>query len=299
MSLTRKGPGLLLRDLTRGGDADLSAAIAAIDALQADILLLTDIDYDQGLAALQALNARLDRPYPVLFARRPNTGMPTGRDMDGNGALSEPRDAQGYGWYGGEGGMAILSRLSLRPLPDATDLLWQDLPETLMPPDDPGRDVQRLSSAAHWIVQAGTGAQALTLMAFHATPPVFDGPEDRNGRRNHDEIAFWGHLLAGRLAIPPPTGPFVIFGNANLDPKRGAGRRGAIADLLADPRLVDPHPGQASAHWPDTLGPLRLSYVLPSRDLRLSDAGTDAPGPETGRHGAVWIDIALPAAQDG
>ena len=23
------------------------------------------------------------------------------------------------------------------------------------------------------------------------TPPAFDGEEDRNGRRNHDEIRFW------------------------------------------------------------------------------------------------------------
>jgi len=22
-------------------------------------------------------------------------------------------------------------------------------------------------------------------------PPTFDGPEDRNGKRNHDEIRFW------------------------------------------------------------------------------------------------------------
>ncbi|QFS84612.1 hypothetical protein FIU97_17780 [Roseivivax sp. THAF40] len=292
--LTRKGPGLLLRDLMRAEDADLAAAIAEIDALDADILLLTDIDYDQGLAALSALNDRLAVPYPELFARLPNTGMRTGRDMDGNGALAEPRDAQGYGWYAGEGGMAVLSRWPLRLIADASDMLWEAVPESRMPEDDPGRGVQRLSSAGHWLLEAGQGDGGITLMAFHATPPIFDGPEDRNGLRNHDEIAFWGYLLDGRLAIPPPTGPFVIFGDANLDPARGEGRRAAIRSLLDHPRLTDPHPGAASALWPETLGALRLSYVLPSRDLELTEAGTRTPGAATGPHGAVWIDIARP-----
>ncbi|SIS53222.1 Endonuclease/Exonuclease/phosphatase family protein [Roseivivax lentus] len=278
----------------RAEDADLAAALAGIEALDADILLLTDIDYDHGLAALSALNDRLAEPYPHLFARLPNTGMPTGRDLDGNGALAEPRDAQGYGWYGGEGGMAVLSRLPLSLIWEGSAMLWQDVPDTRMPPDDPGRGIQRLSTAAHWMLRAGDGAEALTLMMFHATPPVFDGPEDRNGARNHDEIMLWRHLLDGRLPVAPPEGRFVVLGHANLDPVRGAGRRQAISALLDDPRLRDPHPGAPTSLWPETLGALRLSYVLPSRDLVLQGAGLRPPAEATGPHGAVWIDVAPP-----
>jgi len=32
------------------------------------------------------------------------------------------------------------------------------------------------------------GGQVIHILASHPTPPVFDGVEDRNGRRNHDEI---------------------------------------------------------------------------------------------------------------
>ena len=41
----------------------------------------------------------------------------------------------------------------------------------------------------------------LHLLAHHPTPPVFDGPEDRNGRRNHDEAALWTAWLDGAQEI--------------------------------------------------------------------------------------------------
>ncbi|MCE0506400.1 endonuclease/exonuclease/phosphatase family protein [Roseivivax sp. GX 12232] len=296
--LTRKGPGLLLRDLLRGEAPDLAAITQGIAALDADVLLLTDVDYDHGLRALTALNDSLARPYPHLFALRPNTGMPTGRDLDGNGALGEPRDAQGYGWFAGEGGMALLSRLPPGPARDLSGLLWEDLPGTLMTPEDPGAGVQRLSSTGHWVVPlALPGGGTLTLLGFHATPPVFDGPEDRNGRRNHDELALWLRLLEGALEEPPPEGPVVLIGNANLDPARGEGRHEAIRALLTHPRLVDPLPGQPTALWQGGPGPLRVSYVLPDARLSLLRAGLGPILPDAGPHRAVWVSLRSPGPE--
>jgi hypothetical protein len=223
--------------------------------------------------------------------------------------------------------MAILSRLPVDTgaVRDFSGLLWADLPGTLIG-DDPARDVQRLSTTAHWevpvILSDGT---RLRILAWYATPPVFDGPEDRNGRRNHDETALWTALFDGRLGLPPPEGPFVIAGGANLDPLDGDGRGAAMQALLSHPRVSDPRPGSAegaartagdggvnltqrgdpaldTADWPDTPGEpgnLRVDYVLPSSDLRILGAGVLWPPKDSGlRHGLVWVDIDTEGAGD-
>lgn len=310
----------MLRDIV--SDAPQVVALrAVIGAAGADVLVLGDMDYDAQGAALDALNAGLATPYPHAQALQGNAGIDTGLDLDGDGRLGRPRDMQAYGRFAGQSGLGILSRMPIGGVVSLNALLWQDLPGSLMSASERGAagDVQRLSSGGHWIVplQPAVGP-ALTLMVFHATPPVFDGPEDRNGRRNADEIALWQRLLDGALEQPAPSAPFVIAGTANIDPADGEGRRNAIADLLADPRLIDPRPaspggaaagrdGQTGDPALDTVdwdepapGNLRVDYVLPSADLRLDRAGV--LWPEEGadlaervvaasRHRLVWIDI--------
>ena len=105
--LSAPGPGLLLYDLRKKDiPPQRVAALQAIAALDADVLVLTSIDYDLSGEALAALATLLDTagaPYPHRLALRPNTGVPTGRDLDGNGQLGEPRDAQGWGGQGPRG----------------------------------------------------------------------------------------------------------------------------------------------------------------------------------------------------
>lgn len=193
---------MLAQALIRGRDAQGLAAVQVIAALDADVLLLTGIDYDHDLVALSLMQDRLaqaGKPYAHLFALRPNTGLRDGLDRDGDGRLGEPEDAQGWGRFSGEGGMAILSRFPVDQagVRDFSGFLWADLPGNLIPPGTPDtiRAVQRLASTGHWDVPVITPTGPLHLLAFHATPPVFDGPEDRNGRRNHDEAVFWLRLL--------------------------------------------------------------------------------------------------------
>jgi hypothetical protein len=216
--------------------------------------------------------------------------MPTGRDLDGDGRFGQPRDAQGFGYFAGQGGMAILSRLPImdQRVQDFSDLLWRDLPGSQIAQNDPGHDIQRLSSSGHWLVPLiRTSGAELTITAFHATPPVFDGPEDRNGRHNADELRFWSLLLDGTFGQPPKD--LVLMGNANLDPTGGDGLRDAIKTLLADPRLQDPLPNQPTSDWPD-IGALRVSYILPAAHLRVTGAGmSDSTGP----HRLIWVDLAL------
>ena len=333
--LTRKGPGLLLRDILKGEDEQVSASIAVIAATSPDILLLTGFDFDAGNAALGAFAEALveaGAPYPHLFSLRPNSGMATGLDMDGNGRTGEPRDAQGYGRFAGHGGMALLSRFPVveEEVQDFSGLIWKDLPGAALPqvggapfPSAQALDIQRLSTTGHWVIPLRwPGRDPLTLLAFSATPPIFDGPEDRNGLRNADEIRLWQLFLDGALGTAPPERAFVILGNANLDPRDGDGQAEAIASLLEDPRLSDPRPASVggaaeadpehygdaaldTADWRATAeggpGNLRVDYVLPSADLSVADAGVHWPSDGAAldmarvasRHRLVWIDLVV------
>jgi hypothetical protein len=321
VGLDRKGPGLLVKDLSEG-HPQVDAVVQVLVALRADVILLTSVDYDRGGVALGLLSDRLRTAgldYPHHLAFRPNTGAQTGFDLDGNGRTGDPRDAQGFGLYSGQGGMALLSMLppDTANARDFSAFLWRDLPGGLG--DDPPdlAAVQRLATTGFWDVPITTASGPLHLLAWHATPPVFDGPDDRNGRRNHDEAAFWRLYLDGQLPDRPAEAPFVLLGDANLDPVDGDGRREGIAGLLAHARLQDPRPagthgrtepGTAGDPALDTalyddLGGLRLDYVLPDAALTVEQAGVlwpDAGDPlwkdltAASHHFPVWVDITLP-----
>lgn len=278
-----------------------------------DIVVLQDIDYDGGGALVDALADGLAGAgirFQHRFALRPNAGLPSGADLDGDGRLGQPRDAQGYGRFAGAGGMAILSRhpIVAEEARDFSGLLWRDLPGAIPPPMSQAvASVQRLSSVAHWSVPVRVGGETLTVLTWSATPPLFDGPEDRNGRRNRDEAAFWLRLLDGALG-PSPTAPFVIAGLANLDPERGEGRRDALDALVSDPRLVATDPAtpdgdRATVVFPNA-GAMRLSVILPSAGLTVPASGIvdpatvapDLPPEDRPRHRLVWVDLDWPPA---
>lgn len=323
--LARKGPGVLLRDILRGEDDQIKAVLAVISQMHPDILGLQDFDYDHDGHALTAFRDALvssgGPEYPYLFAYQPNSGMATGLDMDANGRLGEARDAQGYGRFSGQGGMAMLSRYPF-VLNDARDFsayIWRDLPGALLPmvnglpfPSKQAQAIQRLSSVGHWDVPVRLpNGTVLHLLPFHATTPVYDGDEDANGRRNHDEVLFWARLLDNSLPFAPPDGPVVVLGDANLDPFHGDGRQSAIRTLLAHPALQDPAPTSAGAaalgdatdtvDWDDPKpGNLRVDYILPSAALTVTGAGVFWPkegaaqvAVTASRHRLVWVDLEL------
>jgi Endonuclease/Exonuclease/phosphatase family len=305
----------------------IAAVVAVIAALDADVILLTAVDYDRDGVALVLLADRLAAAgahYPHRFALRPNTGLQTGFDVDGNGQLGDPRDAQGWGLFSGQGGMAILSRLPVdeAAVRDYSAFLWRDLPGAQIPfgTEEGLLEIQRLATTGFWDVPILTEAGPLHLLAWHATPPVFDGPEDRNGKRNHDEATFWRLFLDGALPMAPPAAPFVLLGDANLDPADGDGLRQGITALLSHPALQDPQPaGSHGRSEPahrgdpaldtalyDELGGLRLDYLLPDARLQVTAAGILWPGEgeplatdlaAASRHFPVWVDINLAARE--
>jgi len=284
-----------LRDILKGED-QVTAVQSVIDSAAPDVLVLQSFDWDYEGRALAAFAAGLTSDYPHRFAAQPNTGMPTGLDMDGDGRRFGPRDAQGYGTYLGQGGMAVLSRYPIGAVTDFSAMLWSDLPSANLPvtngapfPSAEAQAAQRLSSVAHWVLPIQTPEGQFTLLTWHGSTPVFDGPEDRNGKRGGDEARFWQIYLDG--AFGPVTASPVVMGQSNIDPTKGEGQHAIMAALLSDPRLSDPEGLRVpTANWPQT-GPMRASYILPARNLTVAGTGRTEPNPDASRHVLIWADI--------
>jgi hypothetical protein len=294
--LSRKAPGLLLRDIRRDTPA-ITATRAILNTAKPDILLLIRIDYDARLEALTAFNSGLDTPFPYHFALPPNSGVPTGTDLDGDGTRSSPRDAQGYGRFAGQSGMALLSRFPIAAAhaQDFTEILWRDLPDALRPetggkvfPSAEAWAIQRLSSVGHWVVPVETPLGPVQILAAHPTPPIYDGPEDRNGKRNHDEARLWSLLLNGwkgaEIARP------ILLTEAGIDPARPDHRPEALRALLQGP-LRDVGPPDPTVTWGKS-GPARSTLIATSPVLSARASGT-LSDPEASRHALVWVDLSF------
>lgn len=297
--LSRKGPGLLVRDLMRDKDKQIKAVVDRIVRLQPDVLALQSVDYDyDGIAAglLKDELTKAGHPMPHHFLAAPNTGVPTGFDLDRNDRLGEARDAQGYGQFRGQGGMVLLSRYPLIETQDFSALIWAEQPDAQLPDgyfSQLEADMLRLHSVGAWDVTVDTPSGALHVLISKAGPPVFDGPENRNGLRNADEIAFWTSY------IETLSKPFVILAGLNNDPVQGEGLKPALLDLLESDAVADPKPaseafGTATVNW--DFGKLRVDYVLPSSALGVHASGVDwlATEPDAtygSRHRPVWVDV--------
>jgi endonuclease/exonuclease/phosphatase family metal-dependent hydrolase len=342
MALSRDAPGELIQELRLGGSPQIDALAEIVQRVRPDILLALEVDRDmKGEAArLLAETLRFGRggadgvAYPHRFAAPSNTGALAKVDLDGDGAISRPGDAHGYGRHEGQYGMALLSRWPIEGARTFQTLRWRDMPAAAIPPgffSEEAEAALRLSSKSHWDVTVETPQGPLRVLASHPTPPVFDGPEDLNGRRNADEIRFWSDYLSGAAWMVDDAGasgpggvqPFVLLGDLNADPADGDGRREAIQALLAHPALRDPKPasdGGRAAADPDHAGDpaldtaafrgpgaLRVDYALPSAELEVLGAGVFWPPPgdplrrlvgEDGAassdHRLVWVDLRLP-----
>ena len=363
LSLNRNAPGQLVADLTTGTNAQAKTVAEIIQRANPDIVLLNEFDYVAGGVAadlfrdnyLEVSQGGADPvEYPYAFVAPSNTGVPSGFDLNNNGAVGGGDDAFGFGLFPGQYGMAVLSKYPIAEADVRTfqHFLWKDMPGALLP-DDPATpepadwysaeelEVFRLSSKSHWDVPVEVGGNTVHVLASHPTPPTFDGAEDRNGTRNHDEIRFWADYVtpgtasryiyddAGSTGGLKPGESFVILGDQNADPLDGDSTADAILQFLDHPRITDPLPTSEGAVEASVLqgganlthegdpaydtadfndnpapGNLRADYVLPSRDLRVLDAGvfwpvsSDPLSRLTGTfpfpssdHRLVWVDL--------
>jgi endonuclease/exonuclease/phosphatase family metal-dependent hydrolase len=297
-----------------------------LQRVRPDIVLLNEFDYDPDVDAAGLLNTHYlargrngQQPihYPYHYRATVNTGVDNGLDLDGDGETGGPADSWGFGQFPGQYGMLVLSRHPLDHSRSFREFRWADMPGALRPVNPDGSDFYpddtwqqlRLSSKSHWDLAFNIEGKALHLLAHHPTPPVFDGPENRNGRRNFDEIRFWRDYTEpggenyirddnGHSGGIPVNEAFVIAGDFNADPQDGDSMENAIGQLLRAPWVVDKcipvsagaaeaarlqggvnttqsgDPAADTADFSDKYtGNLRLDYVLPSSDLEISGCG--------------------------
>ena len=334
-SLNRFNAGDLAAELFAPGSAQPDVIAEIIQRTRPDVLLINEFDYDAaGVAAKGFQDNYLSvahgdaEPieYKYSYVAPSNTGIPSGRDFNKDGTVGGPDDAFGFGFFPGQYGMAVYSKFPIdyENIRTFQLFLWKDMPGALLP-DDPNTpapadwyspdelDVFRLSSKSHWDVPVQIDGKTVHFLTSHPTPPVFDGPEDRNGTRNYDEIRFWADYVIpsrsgyiydddGNYGGITPGDPFVIAGDQNSDPLDGDSIPGAIQQLLEHPLVntkVTPSsagaveqsalqgganlthlsdPAFDTADFSDfTPGNLRADYVLPRKQLRILDAGVFWP----------------------
>lgn len=275
-AMARENAGALAAALATGADPQAQRVAEVIQRIRPDVLLLNEVDYDADVPGLFAelylavaqdsVGAGPTEPieYPHRFAAPVNTGVASGLDLDNDGRLGGPGDALGFGTFPGQYGMLILSRfpIALDDVRTFRTLLWRDMPDARLPADPEDADgdgdttawygaaelaVLPLSSKSHWDVPVQTPGGVVHVLASHPTPPVFDGPEDRNGRRNADEIRFWADYVAAGDWIVDDAGVagglaagarFVVMGDLNADPFDGDSTDGAIRQLLEHPAVL-------------------------------------------------------------
>jgi endonuclease/exonuclease/phosphatase family metal-dependent hydrolase len=321
----------------RGGDEHARQVAAVVQHVRPDVLLLNEFDYDErGDAAGRFLRDYLGKPqhgqqsiaYRYHYLAPVNTGVPSGLDIDGDGKADGPADAWGFGRHPGQYGMLVLSRFPIDAKHARTFRLlpWHRMPGALAPKKPDGTPFYdaatwkqlRLSSKSHWDLPIDTPIGVVHFLVHHPTPPVFDGPDDHNGLRNHDEIRLWADYVSGDRAraswIVDDGGraggidagaAFVVAGDHNADPNDGEAVDHAVRQLLDNPAIdaseVPRSDGAAEAarregganatqhgdpandtgEFGPKIGNLRIDFVLPSRGLRATGSGVFWPVPGT------------------
>jgi 3-phytase len=325
-SLNRTSQGQLVADLSTTTNAHAKKVAEILQRVRPDIVLVNEFDVDptNPTAARDLFhtnyltvsqNGQAPLSYPYRYAAPSNTGVPSMRDLDNNGSVTTTpgseaygNDSFGFGEFSGKYSFAVYSRFPIQTAATRSfqTFRWLDMPNAVYPPgwyDAGDLEVFRLSSKNHVDLRIEIKpGQVVQLLASHPTPPSFDTAEDRNGRRNHDEIRFWADYVSNALYIYDDQGGtgglgpdaqdqrFIILGDMNADPLDGDSFQFAINQLRNHP-LINAAPNPSSLGGPQqsqlqggknlthvgnpaydtadfgdtTVGNLRVDHVLPSK----------------------------------
>ena len=318
-----------------------------IQRVNPDIILLNEFDrvdnsninyfithyLNKGQQGQESIN------YPYFYQGKVNTGVVVNGDANNDGKSAQrPSDTHGFGYFEGHFGMVLLSKYPIddQAIRTFQHFKWHKMPNALKPIDPETNQpwyseevwqALRLSSKSHWDIPVVINGKRVHFLASHPTPPVFDGPEDRNGKRNHDEVRFWLDYIStdqGQYIYDDKQNygglgtnrAFVILGDLNASNVEGDALTDSIDKLLTSAKISDPKPESigGKSHNEENLHAkhhtaywgMRADYVLPSTTgLTVLDSGVFWPekSQETYRliknrqassdHRLVWVDVKL------
>ncbi|REA54975.1 endonuclease/exonuclease/phosphatase family protein [Dyadobacter luteus] len=312
---------VLVKELSTGTNTQIKNIASIIQTVRPDVILLNEFDYvqnpDEGVKAFIKNYLNKDQngakaiDYPYYYYATVNTGQPSPFDLDNNGKKEQfGSDAWGFGMYPGQYGMVLLSKypIDTKNIRTFQHFKWKDMPDHQRTMKADGSDWYApeawaqfpLSSKSHWDVPLKVGKKTIHALVSHPTPPTFDGAEDRNGKRNFDEIRFWkDYITEGANAYIyddkqsrgglKSGSSFVIMGDQNASPDEGNAINGGIRALIEHPLIIgNPQPESkgGAQHSPDNkfakshtaFWRMRADYVLPSRrGLKIKDSGVFWP----------------------
>jgi hypothetical protein len=287
-SLNRSAYGQLAIDLNSPNNAQAKKVAEIIQRVAPDIILVNEFDYDGANPNLArdrfhdnylaiSQNGQPALNYPYRYAAPTNTGVPTGAssvadgDFDNNGVVDTTpgddtygNDCFGFGQFPGQYSFVVYSKFPIvtAQIRSFQFFKWKDMPSPNFP-DNSGtptpadyytaseKSIFRLSSKNHvdLPIELKPG-HILHLLASHPTPPSFDTAEDRNGRRNFDEIRLWADYINNAQYLYDDAGVhggidddqrFIILADLNADPFDGdsfvLGGVRAINQLRNHPRV--------------------------------------------------------------
>ncbi len=331
VAMSADNAGGMLEALKDTSDARTSARCknlaAIIQHVRPDVLLLCEFDHlggggDDGMLAYflehflgKSQQGESPIHYPHCYLPPTNTGLAI---QQGTDVSKAPQKAHGFGRHHGQYGFVVLSRYPIDTdnIRSWQSLRWADMPNHRMPKHFFDKDTEsalRLSSKNHVVVPIHLEGKIIHVVACHPTPPVFDGKERRNLRRNADELRFVSDIIENAAYLVDDAGQtgglgeedtFVVMGDLNADPTNGDGDKKVIQGLLTHPSIkplitqtASPENNHLPRHIPTSDGAieslagsntkhksrathargLRLDYVLPSNDLVAVDGGVFWP----------------------
>tara|TARA_B110000046_G_C13002750_1_gene402952 strand:- start:955 stop:2118 length:1164 start_codon:yes stop_codon:yes gene_type:complete len=315
-----------------------------IQRVRPDIILLNEFDYipkEQGIEYFKkhylnvSQNNQQAIDFPYSFIAPVNTGLATHFDLDNDGkSTGIMADAQGFGFFEGHYGMAVLSKypIDFDKVRTLQKFKYKDMPNAQMPTDPKTGEnwynknewqALRLSSKSFWDLPVKVNNKTVHVLASHPTPPVFDGDEDRNGKRNHDEVRLIADYVSNKAYIYDDKGQkgglkadsrFIILGDLNASPEGDKARTNTTDQILKNALInasfvpqsagakeqYDTNEAQNyTANWQ-----ARVDYVLPSNyGLKIKNGGVFWPIKSSNEyrlikdrnassdHRLVWLDL--------
>jgi hypothetical protein len=344
-----KSEQILIYQLNSGHNTQIRNIAQIIQTVRPDVILLNEFDYvkdpELGVKAFVKNYLNVSQggataiDYPYYYYSTVNTGQPSAYDLNNDGKLdSFGNDAWAFGMYPGQYGMMLLSKypIDVKAVRTFQHFKWKDMPGALLTKKVDGSDWYSkkawkefpLSSKSHWDVPVQIGNETVHVLVSHPTPPTFDGAEDRNGKRNHDEIRFWRDYISDNSASYiyddkgvkgglSPNSRFVIMGDQNASPVEGDAIREGIKSLIDSPKInndftpaskgggefspENPFGVNHTAFWR-----MRADYVLPSRlGFKVVNSGVFWPAKgepmselvekreSSSDHRLVWVKVVL------